>query len=414
MRVKRLIKRFSFEEDNRALITLGAGTRLDPDAHRLVLQGPPYSTDPDQSAETWVWNPGSVKQWLGFEAVVTHKFLGTTQLTGAGFRLSDGTDEYWWDGGAWAVSTTQWNTEVEVAANIPTFPVADQKLQVVVNLTTTDKARTPELVELKILWASDVEFLEDILYRSLVPALRDEVRPISDYLLGLGTGPTSSIDLNDFPLETPYNLVDIDSVFDHSADPKHLTDLLDSYDPGTKVITLSAPIPDENLGFVRFLYEPEVAVTTSQDYTEISKVPALVLDDVNEVGMTQRGIDDWIVNKSVNPPITVKVPAPMQGDLEIVMHTLTDKGVDQKRLTDRVKAFFANNPTLRSTALDERFTLWLIDEYDMRTPPGKADQHTGSVRFRIRDVVSYVRDAVDGFGVKRFLATGTEDFVLGE
>ena len=39
-------------------------------------------------------------------------------ITGAGYRLTDGTDEYWHNGASWEVNTTDWNTEEEVAAEI--------------------------------------------------------------------------------------------------------------------------------------------------------------------------------------------------------------------------------------------------------------------------------------------------------
>ena len=50
----------------------------------------------------------------------------------------------------------------------------------------------------------------------------------------------------------------------------------------------------------------------------------------------------------------------------------------------------------------------------MRTGAGNVEMHTGRLRFRVRDVTFHVRDSVDSAGVKRFLMTGTEDYVLAE
>lgn len=413
-RVKRLIKRFKFEEENRDRIELVSNVRLDPYAHRLKLSEPYQSSG---VAKTWVTHPQSVKQWLGFQAVITHATEGgasggapaLVEITGANYRLSDGTDEYWYNGASWEVNTTDWNTEAEVAANISTFPVTSQQLQIVIQLTTTNLGFTPELVEIRVLWASDIEFHEDLVYRSLVRALRDEVRPIADYYIKPGAA-TTTIDLDDYPLKTPYNVVGVDSVYDYNDDSDRVVDLLDSYDSGTKVITLNATLPQDHVAIVRFIYEPEVSVTTSQDYHEVAKVPALILDDIDFVDAAPLAANDWVVNKGDGS--AVKVYAPIQGDLEVTLLALTDKGVDQQRLKEALQQFFGNNPTLQSTGLDEAYTLWLIDEYDMRNTPSPADIHTGRVRFRIRDVVVYARDSVDSFGVQRFNLTGTEDYTL--
>lgn len=413
-RLRRLIKRFAFEEKNRDRIDLtDTKIRLNPRTNRLEL-AEPYTTDAaGATAETWVTNPSTVKQWLTVEIEIEHGYGdGGVQVTGDRYRLTDGADQYWWNGAAWEVNTSDWNTEAELANNLPTFPIAAQSLGVIVNLTTTDATKTPRLKGIKVLWASDIEFSEDLIYRSLVRALRDNVRPITDYVVQPGAS-TTTIDLaNDFPLETPYNVVGVDAVYDHTDDPDHLVDLFDSYDTLTKVVTLSSALPVDHLAFIRLIYEPEVAVTTSQDFYEVDKVPSLILDDVNLVDASTVGTDDHVLNKDTGD--AVKVPAPLQGDLEVTLHGITDKGVDHKRLADQIQAFFANFPTLRSTGLDEVYSLWLIEEYDARNSPGGADLHTGRARFRVRDVLLYVRDSVDMFGVKRFQATGTEAFTIAQ
>ena len=416
-KLHKLIKEFRFEEVNRSKVILTPETRLNPDVNRLEL----VVGNTVGVARTWVTNPKNAKQWLSFEAIVEHDldFGGppAPQLSSLAFRLSDGTDEFWWDGGAWVVNTTNWNTEAEVANNIATFPIASQKLQVVIQLSTTRD--TPRIKALKVLYASDVSFQEDIIYRSLVRSLKANVRPIADYGIDpQSAAPVTTLDLkNDFPLETPYNVVGIDSVYDYDADPDRLTDLFDggSYDTNTMVITLGTSLPAGNRALVRFVWEPEVAVTTSQDYHEVAKLPSLVLADINLVGVTERGEDDAVVNRDSGA--ATKVGGPLQGDIEVVLFGLTDKGVDHHRLSDELKGYFRNHPLLNSQGVDEEFSLWLIDEYDMQNPltgSGGPDLHTGRAQFRIRDVKFYVRDSVDSFGVERFLATGTEDFTIAE
>lgn len=417
MRITKLVKHFHFEEENRKEITLGAGVRLNPKTDRLQLVGPPFAAS--GIAQTPVTNPTTVKQWIGFQAFVRQRFSGGAKvgggiakvpITSASYRLTDGTDEFFWDGGSWVVNVVDFNTEEEVVANIGTFPVVSQKLGVVIQLATTDPDFTPELEEIRILWASDIEQFEDIILRALVGELRDTIRPVAelDVPAPLTGGPVTTVDLK--VIETPYDIVDVDSVYDDTADPNHLNDLFDSFDSGTKVVTLSAGVPDTNEIRVRFVYRPPVAVTTSQDFTEISKVPIIVLNEIGWVDGRRMAVDDSVVNKSAET--AVKVFAPIQGDFEIALLGITDKLVDQLRLADEIKRFFLNHPDIRSPGLDERFSMLLVEEYDSRTTAGSPDLHTGRALFRIRDVVFHGQDAVDVPVVTNFV---TEDgFTIAE
>ena len=410
MRTHRLIHTFYFRERDRSGITLGGGMRLDPERHVLVPEGPPYPSAAE--ARTRIWNPTSATQWLSFQAQITNRRAnGGPIVTSVLFRLGDGTTEQYWDGAAWAPATADahWNTEAEISEHIATFSVAVQKLQIALRMTTTDTSVAAQCVSVKVLWQTPVHFLEDILYRSLVPYLRDKVHPISDYQIQPGAA-TGSIDLDDFPLRTPYNLVGIDSVFDLTDDPNRFVDLLDSYDVGSKVITLNSTLPEDHVALVRFIYEPEVAVTTSPEYSELAKVPVLLLENIAFVDASQTGQSDWVVARHDNSAVIV--PPPIQGDLDVTLDAVADKAIDMNRMIEMVKGVLINFPTVHSQALDRRYSLWLIEEYDMQTGPEAAELHTGRLRFRVRDVSIHVRDSVDSYGVTQFRMTGTEDFVL--
>jgi len=412
MRTRKLIKYFELIEYNRSRIELGADVRLSPEENLIQLKegGAGYPTDSDLYAKTWVTNPANARQWLGFEADQINYIVDGVQVTSIGFRLSDGTDEYYWNGASWEVNTTSWNTEEEVAPNISTFPVTDRKLQVVINLKTTDGGYTPKLGLIKVLYSSDIEFQEDIIYRSLVPSLREQIRPISDYPIEL-VAATDQINLKgDYKLDTPYNILSIDGVFNHTDDPDHWTDLYQSYDSVTQVITLSEEVGVGKVVWVRFIYEPEVAVNTSRDFLEPERVPAIILDDVNYIEAAPLAQDDSVVDKSDGS--AVKIPAPIQGNLEIQAFILTDKDRDQHRLADQVKKFFEDNPFLRSRGLDENYRLWLVEEYDMRAEANSADIRTGRCMFRIENVRYWLKDAVEMTAVKRFVLQGDMNVVI--
>lgn len=409
MRLKRLIKRFDFTNDVRGDMELGVDVRLDAQENylKLVETNSIYPTDDDLYAKTWAANPNSVKQWLGFECeVINGRDVNDTTIivTGVNFRLHDGTDEYWYNGGAWVVDNTNWNTEAEIANNISTFPVTSKKIGVVVNLYTTDSTQTPIVKAVKILYSSNVSHQDDYLYRTIVRQLKAQVRPITDYPITLDSA-TATIDLkNDFPLETPYNIINIDSVFNHTDDPDHFVDLFQSYDDANQVITLSSSVDAGKIVWIRFTYEPEVAVTTGLEYHEVDKVPSLILSNVNLINTTGLTKGDSVVNKDTGA--AVKVFPPDRSDMEVTLNVVTDSARDQVRAADELKRFFANNPTLTSWGMDEKFRLWLVDEYDGQTGVNANGVNAGKLRFLLVGTLYYERDAADVYAVENFKITG--------
>jgi len=410
MRLRKIIKEFVFEEENRTKITLGSNTRLNPDENWLQLKEQSdglYLTDSDLYVKTWVVNPLTVKKWIGFQVVETIPEYNLVVTGSLAYRLSDGTDEFFWNGSAWEVNVVDWNTEAEVANNIENFPVASKKLQVVINLKTDNVSYTPLVHRIKVLYESNVEHTEDLVYRSMVPMLRDEIRPRGRMLIKM-TSTSDTISLA--PIETPYNIASIDSVFDHTNDPDHFVDLYQSYDEGTETITLSTTIAENDLAYVNFLWEPEVAVTTSQDYYEVEKVPVIVLDDINLLDATEQSQTDFVFNKDTGSGWKIK--SPLRGDLEFSIRLITDKGIDLLRLADETKRFFANNKVLRSVGLDEEYRLWLLTEYDMTTSANQEELHSARMTCRIVNVLFFEQDAAEAYAVERLNLQGDMDLTV--
>jgi len=413
MRTIKLIKNFEFQEKNRERITLGPNVRLVANEHKVQLKDTNgvYPIDPDLYVKTWVANPINVKQWLLFESVIAHWYDDDgSPITSDGYRLGDGTDEYWWDGGDWVINNTSWNTEQEICDNINTFPVSSLKLQVIVNLVTTDSEYTPVLYSVKVLYSSSIEFKEDLIYRSLIPALKEGIRPIADYPVKLSAD-SDTIDLkNDFPLRTPYNVVEIDSVFDNNSDPNHLLDLYSSYDYNAQVITMTTTLSAGTVVWIKLIYEPEVAITTKRTYNEIGKVPVLVISDYNNISSKEGQGSETVMNKATG--VGTKVHAPLMLDIEFVLRCLTDKARDQVRLTDMVKSYFRRNPVLWSKGLDEPYRLWLIDEIDHQNPLGESEIDSARLRFRIANALFYNRGDEVAYAVKRFVVQGPPNLIV--
>lgn len=407
---RKLVKHFRFHEEERSRITLGVSTRLNPETHRIQLKAGVdgfFPLGPNLVVRTWTANPKSSRGWLGFESIVHHKYIGGVRVTQDRYRLSDGVNEWWWNGTAWTINTVNWNTEGEVADNISTFTNVARKIGVVINIQTEDKRETPEIEEVKVLYASDVEFQEDLIFRSLVPSLKESIRPAGDFPVKMAATSNTLNIKTGTPLETPYDVVSIDGVFNHTDDPNHDVNLFSAYNAGTGAITLTTTIASGKTAWIRFRYRPMIAVQTGRDFNEVDRVPALILEEVFIPKMTEVPFDDYVRNKSSGTAVIV--PAPNQGDIEIRLVGLTDKSTDQHRLADEVKRYFGNHPFLRSKALDEDYRLWLVDEYDMRSGSDRADMNRGSCVFRIVNALFFSRDAFDGNVVHRFNMRFTEE-----
>lgn len=416
--LRTFIKQFTWEEGDRERVVLGPGTRLNPETHRAQLgswDSEQYPTDPNLYVKSWLTNPRAVRRWIGFEAYVVHKRVDGEQVTSEGFRLSDGTDEYWWDGVGWVVSGSGWNTQAQVAANISEFPAATRKLQVVVNLATSNAAYTPELIEVRVAYEALLDSeIEDMVMRSFVPALREAVRAVTRFPIPKAES-SNKIRLSDYQLDGDMRIVGVDAAYNHVDDPDHNEDLFESFttrstpdDPWTDgtvdVITLNKLVPDGVSVWLRLLYEPVVAIETSRDWYELAHVPALVIESVSFTGRKLWG-EDHVGNRG---DYTAKVlPAPRQGRLDIGLAGIADKLPDHDRLSAAVTRFFGERPSLASTGLDESYRLWLVGDYERRGGPNAEDLHTWRKTIRIEDFRVWDQDARDGHLVQRFVIQGS-------
>lgn len=409
MRLRKLIKEFWFRDEDRAITTLGPDVRIVPERDLLTLKatGGAFPTTQNLYAKTRLTNPLSVKKWIGFQVDVTNDFNAQgVALTSVKYRLSDdGTNQLWWNGSAWvAAAPGEWNTEAEVANNIASFPVTNRSLQVIVNPSTTVTSSAPEVTRIKVLYDSDLEWDEEYIGRSLLPALREEIRPIGEYTLVAPSGGLSTVDLG--AIETPYNIDSVDSAFNLATDPDRLVDIADTYDAGAKVLTLATPAAAGESVNVRFVYVPEVVLARSQDYTELSKVPALVIESVVYGDSQEVTVGEHVINKATGAGWQQDVGA--QYDINISLRWVADKQVDAVRIANQAKKFF-DERMLRARGQDELFPLCIVDAYDSQTSAGQSGLHTGRLRARLYRAVFYVQPAKPVRGVLRLLATANSD-----
>jgi hypothetical protein len=363
-----------------------------------------FPTDVDIWFRTWTTIPKACRKLLMLQV-----FGSTPEDTYSQVRLYDGSDHYWWDGGAWSVAGAgNWNDEGTLNANIETFPILPgREFAVVVNLVTEDKYNTPRVSEIRVLMEIRIDYIEDLVFRSLIPLMKQEIRPLVNYDLPPSDVEQATIKLNDYKLDTAFNIVDVDAVFNFSDDPELLTDILSSYDSGTNIITLGTPIPAGDRPFILLRYEPVIAYTTQQDYIEVAKVPSIVLQrlEVPIASAYNPAARESVVDKGTGNAVLVHEP--WRATLEFRLHVQTGGSVDEFRLMSKVMEFFDKNLMLRSVGLDERSRMQIIREFRDLITPGRNDLHIFWTRFQIMDMsMPFVSE--DKHGVKKLIIKFSE------
>jgi len=437
MAIRKLIKNFTFEEPIRSDLVFSDTDKIRLNTEDLVNQKlqlkvasgqfPVASTGPavnqDIHVRTPLFNPAGVQKWLKFEARVTEDAsnnFNTPVGTDVRFRVltSDFATiptfvEYWWDGGAWAVATsTDWNTETEISANIPTFPmvtVGNKGIGFVVNLRTIDPAITPEVKELKLLGQFEIEVLDSLVYDGVIRTLNKDFRS-SSVLRRPGTG--SSIDLNSVLDNKGYNVTDIRSVYDLVNDPLKLTNLFDSYalgslrkdgfthDPG--IITLNSVLPSGAVYEVTFEYVPEVYVRQGQDFFEVPTFPSIIFENIqilDRPGFTLKNTNsviDFIRDKDAGNAVVQR--SPRQNTIRFEWAVFTNSQLDQMRLVNDINQFWANNKFIREFNLDCLYGIEIFVELSTsrnQKASDDTDTNVATGSFDVLGVLFFDKPALD-------------------
>lgn len=354
-----------------ALITAqGALVRLAKQRRAAAMPGRGveyFTTADDVYVRTRAFSPGILVSFDFIEALGTEPTdQDLVQVTSFAYRLHDGTDARYWDGAAWAIAGAgDWNTLADFNGNLASY--AGASIAIEVRLKTTDELITPILSAVCIRWTGRViDNYREWIYRTVVRSLKNNIRPITDFDVP-GDG-TAAIDLNAFDFDAAFNLVDVLAVYDHTADPAHAVNLLDTYVAG--IVTLTAPIPAGNNAWLEATYAPDVAVTTNTDFVTDAQVPALWITAITSP-RKERGLGGTgpaIINRATSPPSGTAFPLPVSlVDLDFTLAVIAPTALDLTRLTEAFQGWMKTHPTLLSSAFDEEVTLMKGAAFDWAT-----------------------------------------------
>lgn len=395
---QKLCKRFGFDELARTRLTFSDSTKIrlvPPSITNLVprlqlkSQGfkhrqPIYSTDTDLTVTTWVTNPETLAAWAGFEAIPA----ASEQPAGAsvGYKLNDGTDDLFWDGGAWAAAgPTDWNTEAEVTDNIATFPSTSRKIGVVINLVTTDEFVTPTLRAVEFLMDCEIDYVRSLVADSLGPSLAGVIRPKLDITVRA----EGALQLSLKGLELDYNVLSVDAVYNDADDPTHETTLLSAYDADSMNVTLASAPERGKVLWVEMTVEPEVYVNwASQDYVEVEKIPAVVIENFtlagNEVSARQS-----VKNTTTKTASVRRSPFRLQITFEVVL--LAENNRTLLKMLDKALEHAATTHLLPWRAVDEPVSLTMLEEGLFEPRPNLSDKHETRYTLRLDNVYFWLR-----------------------
>lgn len=381
-----------------------------------------FPTGVGVEVKTELHRPGALRQLRLFQAGVRNLADpdGNKGRAAKVYQLYIDNTRYYWDtgGSTWVAvgfGVGVYNTEAELSAHLPTFfdfVKADAtkrgKFGVRVMLYTEDPKVTPEVHWLKVAYDVRIQsWFEDAILRTLAPAIRAGVRPLADFIYRLpATSATFNAASAVAAVGTPFNVKGVDAVYNRTDDAALLTDLLLNFNTSTNVVTLSAAQDANDVLQFGLIYEPEVVIEVSgQDFTEVAKVPAILIADITAEQADQTATDDYVLDRETNDALTV--PAPTVNNLAFSITLFAPSQVDLLRMADAVQGFFSANPILTSAGTGEKFRLWLVDNFKNESRGTGNGIHTSSATARLMDVCSFVEPARAEFGVKAVKVTGS-------
>lgn len=357
------------------------------------------------------WAPQAVKSWDGFQET-SSKPDGTT----IEWRVSDGTSDYWWDGGAWSVVTplvAEWNTEIEISANLSTFPWTQKKIQFVAKLKTTDRWETPVLLGTRLLMTASFDWFEDLISESIVPRLRQDFTVLVDWVGQLETE-TDRFNIttdHNFTPDQNWNVTDIDAIYDYDNDPNQETDLLQSFDVGTGLVRLAGTKPAGTNLFYHLVLEPEIAINfPNVDYNEIGKTPTVIIDRVDIEGRQVKATIDMALKdreegRKLDSPLWVREMklqcSIITGEITTAFRSLTNAYAFVVRGATQITGH-PIGPILTTKALDLKHTLKMIAVSKYNPKPNFSDLKENTFQLTIRDFYAWLRDIENRPYVKNF------------
>lgn len=400
---------WEFTEDVRSEVILSDTAKIRMDPRRFVagLKADglgAYPLDANLHVKAAPFAPGAVRQWLGFY-VVPELPLDETGVSpcSVAYRLNDGTADRYWTGTAWAVAgASDWNTLAQVQAGLPSWPLGT--LCPVFHLATTDPRFTPSVRRALVAYRAEVpSFVEDLVLRTLLPALRDAVRPEVDIAYEW-TGGTWMI----LPEQTEEAVVVVGagSAYHETADPGLTVDVLGSYNPTTRRLDLTKSVTAGDLVLLRAQVSPTTVWLTHPDYDQVASLPVIAVSSVEEIGATRSVGREWLRNVTTGAGVAIR--SPRQATWRLGLRLIAARSTELMRLAGEVASFVERSPVLTCQSLDSRADLVMESGAVIAGRADAASVQEAGMQVLIRSASEWLLSEQEGNAVETlFLNCGT-------
>jgi hypothetical protein len=345
-----------------------------------------FPDDNDIYFRTWTTNPAACRKLLMVQLFPNYQGrYGELYL-----RIYDGSNDYYWDGAAWSVAGAgDWNTEAEINANIETFTILPGRtFGITVNLRTTDPRleETPMVSEIRVLMEITIDYLEDIVFRSLLPDMEENIRVTSKYAaIPTSSSPVSTINFGDYRKNVRYDITDVIGVYNITDDIDMLYNLFGSYNTSTEVITLSTPLPANKRVLILFEFQLPIIYSVHQDWEEVAKLPSIIVEQLDVPIAKEYAIaKETVIDKGTYSGW--EIDTPIRVNLDFRIHILTNSVIDEMRILSQLFKYFDENKFVTSTGLDEYYRMYHQKEFKDITNSNLSDKRTAWTRFQIYDI----------------------------
>lgn len=261
------------------------------------------------------------------------------------YRLTDGTDDYFWGGSAWITpGASDWTSMADLQDHIGGFTPSSFGMKA--KLSTTDRRATPTLTRIHL--AIDVNiggWFEEYILDGLIERLRDEFAPVIDWSVPWPGGTVQ--DMTNYVTEDGMRFKTIVEAYDHGDDPRHLNNIISSWNDN--VLTLTTEISRGSRIFFRGVPKILYEVSAHQDYIEISHLPTMTIRDVTQT--FANSVPDRTVLTNYRTGVALVVPSPRTVEYNLPFDILTTRIRSAMRIASDLKEYVQNNSVFRIDAL---------------------------------------------------------------
>jgi len=316
-----------------------------------------------RTARTPVLEASAVRAWKALEL-----YWEAPTGSAVSFRVFDGSDEWWWNGTAWAVATTDdhWSTGQLLQSNIAGLSASSRIIQIVVKLSTDDPEVTPSFYGARLAYGCvEIDAYDDALVRTVLASLRASISA-TGVIESTAESELASIAVPGD--EWTYDVTGVDAAFDQTADPAEETELSGVYADG--VWTPDDPIPSGHAYRLEFRYAPHIVVSQHRDIVQVDKLPSVLVLGQSIEDALDGGEDIYIRDLYADPPTALVMPARTHVRRRLNLRVIGELRSDVGRLVDSLRAWFtsAGYRAMLSPASGEVVEVVLVDEFNDTAP----------------------------------------------